>query len=1169
MVRFEVSTPKEPLELSTRAIASAFEWNIRTLDIYAAVTGEPVEKLTAEEFTISPALGNQPNQTYTITLNESWVNRFGGQTVNFYIVANDASSTNGPHTSLAANSGDEDTFRNSLANELAVGGNGRLEPIVPPNGSTQNLLFSTDIQNVLISGRVQQPAQLKRREARFDIQNRTYAPGTQQLIITGIQVINAPNTGLIFGAGDAATPGVERVDNMVFPGLDPSAYTETAPGSDMPGDLATSVFYLYPTTLALASSSTPADRTQIIVTGTYKGNTVEYPVNVPVDTPIQANFRYILKIDASTASIDLIGMEYDEGGTYTTGPGLNSVRAALTPETATIVGTGTYTTRDANVFASVQPQTATSMQFTALSEAGTTYNLQLIETGMVNVAPATRTTRATGERLDTRAGENPIGVSRIRTSEAPGMKEVYTVTIPAGIGFVDALLTIDSGKDKAGVELGVDSIMIRRFWGGDATALLYVGTDGALNAGSWDEIVAQRMQERMPLFKFGGVVGSFLKGPNATAWVAANIGFNPSNAAPTTYATIPSYVAADWTAGIRNVSSPEWHNAANIRAGKGDPCKLVGLNPATIKAMTDAQLNAYDSGWRLPTVMENLSFAGGPADAFPIDEMRAGEFWKSWKVGGINYNYIDTNLVHPVTETTANENHKYDYIKYWVPPQGPGTNIAPPMYAVPMEDSYATALSQPMPGLGFYNGNTGVSTSFSYWSYWISSNPGNNASYYTFTIPRVWPVDSNAIYGAANPIRCVSSGPDVTQYQPKPVPMADPKVNGVTWAKSNVEMPKRLATMPGDVGYYYQWGQNVPWSNSDPLDNMSGGSDTWTTVADNTDLDPWPAATDPCPTGYRMPVKADFEALIDQTKVARNLLRAGQTSPMTGIAYGNRPGYEFVDYASRDAVFFPAAMGRANTTGALTDNPDVGNGRYWAGSAASATTADRLTFSPTGVNADNVSASLNTALAVRCVKVIPDPEHVLVAGVKWAKRNVQLVGSFSPNVVDTGYYYQFGSLTAWYSGTTAIDGSGKTWSGTTAQTTAAWPTEAGPCPPGYVMPSIEDFDALADPANTTFVWVPVGTASTATGVTYGGRAGAEFIDKVTGNVVFLAAGGVKESIAAGTISNVDTNGHYQTVGADPSVNTNAYRYSFSSSSSATNLDTSAKSTGRTVRCKVK
>jgi hypothetical protein len=582
-VSFSVSTPKAPLVL-TRAIASTYEWNIATLDIYAADEDGVMEKLTEDDFTISPALSSAPNQTYTVTLSPTWLNPRGGQTMNFYIVANDATSTNGEHTALSAT--DEADFVNALTEALTDNGDGTQKPITSPDGTTANLLFSADMPGVLIANTVKEQCQLKRREARFDIQNRTAAPGDDQLIITGIEVINAPEAGLVFGAGDAATQeAIDRTKNIELPGLVEADYTETAPDSEISNDLATSVFYLYPTTLVSPGADATAGKTQIIVTGTYDGETVKYPVEVPMETAIQANFRYILNIDATTATIQLKGSEYEEGDTIEASP-INNVKASFTPEIAQITGAGFYSTVSSmhNVFASTDPDVRSTMPFTVVSQVGTHFTFLPKDTEM---------------RLNKVSTVTPVDDDFIVT-------EVFTVMIPAGEGPLEAMLVIDSGKDREGNLLGADTVYIRRLEPpvieapAEPYVVYYDPATKSLQLSDWSEpLTRAAQQDNAMAFKFGSVVGTDM---TTAAYSASAVMFNPmadSLAVTDDWSTVPSYEETDFP---NVVSTSIYHNYENLMLGKGDPCKLIGLTEEQIK-----QGLIDNKRFRLPTREENES----------------------------------------------------------------------------------------------------------------------------------------------------------------------------------------------------------------------------------------------------------------------------------------------------------------------------------------------------------------------------------------------------------------------------------------------------------------------------------------------------------------------------------------------------------------------------------
>jgi hypothetical protein len=80
-----------------------------------------------------------------------------------------------------------------------------------------------------------------------------------------------------------------------------------------------------------------------------------------------------------------------------------------------------------------------------------------------------------------------------------------------------------------------------------------------------------------------------------------------SAATSNTLPNIPGYTSTDYNNGLRDMSAATYHTLANVKAGRGDPCKLVGLTVAQIQAGT------YDSGlYRLPTQAENVAFYSLP-----------------------------------------------------------------------------------------------------------------------------------------------------------------------------------------------------------------------------------------------------------------------------------------------------------------------------------------------------------------------------------------------------------------------------------------------------------------------------------------------------------------------------------------------------------------------------
>ena len=121
---------------------------------------------------------------------------------------------------------------------------------------------------------------------------------------------------------------------------------------------------------------------------------------------------------------------------------------------------------------------------------------------------------------------------------------------------------------------------------------------------------------------------------------------------------------------------------------------------------------------------------------------------------------------------------------------------------------------------------------------------------------------------------------------------------------------------------------------------------------------------------------------------------------------------------------------------------------------------------------------ISTVIFTSCSKddELSKGEWVEINGVKWATRNVGSPGMFVKNPKDYGEYYP------WNGGVIDSD---------------TWEKENCPCPAGYHVPTIEEFDKLLDK-----FWV------TREKIVIDGVKGIKFTYKANGNSIFLPAAGV-------------------------------------------------------------
>ncbi len=149
---------------------------------------------------------------------------------------------------------------------------------------------------------------------------------------------------------------------------------------------------------------------------------------------------------------------------------------------------------------------------------------------------------------------------------------------------------------------------------------------GRMQVGHWD---SQVTLTNILLFKFGSVVGFYGSSNNRDAWEQSNIVFEPTTTKAGSYGEIPSWATypsdADGIEVDGYISSREYHNLENVRAGLGDPCKLAGLTK------TDIDNGIFDNGkYRLPKDGDNsvyyyarspgfIGYAGSPGYGLRLD----------------------------------------------------------------------------------------------------------------------------------------------------------------------------------------------------------------------------------------------------------------------------------------------------------------------------------------------------------------------------------------------------------------------------------------------------------------------------------------------------------------------------------------------------------------------
>ena len=168
------------------------------------------------------------------------------------------------------------------------------------------------------------------------------------------------------------------------------------------------------------------------------------------------------------------------------------------------------------------------------------------------------------------------------------------------------------------------------------------------------------------------------------------------------------------------------------------------------------------------------------------------------------------------------------------------------------------------------------------------------------------------------------------------------KINGVTWADRNVDTKGNFAAKPESFGKFYQWNRDTPW-------NTSGSVTGWPNTTSGIT---WESINDPCPVGYRVPSKADFEKLIAATN-------------FKWTKVGGVRGGLFTDINTGKSIFLPAA-GNRFYDGSLID---VGVAiRYWSSTKSSGGDAYLLNHTE-DLSLTIMSQAGARGCSVRCVKM--------------------------------------------------------------------------------------------------------------------------------------------------------------------------------------------------------
>ena len=183
-------------------------------------------------------------------------------------------------------------------------------------------------------------------------------------------------------------------------------------------------------------------------------------------------------------------------------------------------------------------------------------------------------------------------------------------------------------------------------------------------------------------------------------------------------------------------------------------------------------------------------------------------------------------------------------------------------------------------------------------------------------------------------------------------------VNGVCWGDVNVDGWRTLANQADATTTYFQFNRTKAWAADGDVAN-------WPTTSPASGS--WHVDSSPCPNGWRLPTRDEYNALINTSNPAGGVWAAAGSRGnlmIAGRLYGSRAANCTLPNDMQGCVFFPASGFRANTIGALNSRGSLGYS--WSSTEAGSSNGYYLRMSNT------VSSTASFAklygIPVRCVR---------------------------------------------------------------------------------------------------------------------------------------------------------------------------------------------------------
>ena len=610
-------------------------------------------------------------------------------------------------------------------------------------------------------------------------------------------------------------------------------------------------------------------------------------------------------------------------------------------------------------------------------------------------------------------------------------------------------------------------------------------------------------------FCFGSVVGIYsADGRNQTLpdssvdlFDAIDVAWSPVEI--NSWTGIPQYDKASYDAGIRETSAESgYHTVGAVKAGQGDPCRLVGLDLDKIYDTPADQLqySDVDNGtWRMPTMEENRLFVG-----------------KGYNDG------TDTNLHYTVLDGVNGGMFPYaatgdvnTFLPFAQLRGANGATYSPGSNDINVGEYLSSTVAKPdkmlrVNTLKFFQG---------YLSYFHYGGEGYGYSVRCVRQAGAPPVNEvmtpNGNTNVAKPTAGVIAPPGVLgvgarsgrlTIQGSREYAVDPDLKNYADAEFGGLAPETVYTA------VFKWGSLVGLSNSTNNDAWDGTSDViW--APREYDLSKITAewVTVPYASNGVFPADQPAAALGDPCSHAA-VGTSGKAwvmpsgNPYNGIEYtaSTLPAVTIAGVNGRRAaadkrMFFPFAGFRNYDTGKSLQESTYFN--YWTSTPAGNMTEGNINYTvsykmygqkdqakdlalPDGCD---IGARAVYAFAIRCVPTHDRPRELTIGNVVWAGSNLQADGTFAPYATGYGSYFAWNSRVGYtYNGNPVPPATGSA--------SDVWEAANNPCPAPWRLPTHEELEALI--ANTTSKWETVN-----------GVSGMRYSINSNGESIFLPAAG--------------------------------------------------------------